>query len=304
MFLAKLYLNQEVYTGTAGWTECVQYCNELINSGRYALMNNYFDIFSVNNQQFYTNIGEAIIVSIMDDNQDMGNDNNVQWIHPTLHYSQTLGGNYSPWNGAVVPESFFNKIDTINDLRYKDDRITVSTGANLGFLVGQQYNESGLALQTRQSTPLVYTPECPVQGANEAQGVRVLKYEPKIPPIDPARTTNDFVIWRIADTYLMRAEAQFRINQGGLDDLNAVRTIRGLAPLGSITEQAIIDERGIELYWEGHRRQDLIRFGMFTDAWTEKPVTDATKEIFPIPQKALDAYNDESLISQNPGYTN
>lgn len=302
MFLAKLYLNQEVYTGTGGWAECVQYCDELINSGRYALMDNYFDIFSVDNQLFYNNTGEAIFVSIMDDNQDMGNDNNVQWVHPTLHYNQTLGDNFAAWNGAVVPESFFDKIDTVNDLRFKDDRITTSTGAYIGFLVGQQYDEDGVALQTRQSTPLIYTPECPLSGANEAQGVRVMKYEPKIPPIDPARTANDYVIWRIADTYLMRAEAQFRIDGGGLADLNAVRTIRGLNPLGSITEQALIDERGIELYWEGHRRQDLIRFGMFTDAWTEKPVTNETKALFPIPQKALDAYNDEGLISQNPGY--
>ncbi len=302
MFLAKLFLNQEVYTGTSGWDECLQYCNELINSGRYALADDYFDIFSVENQEFFTDNGEAIFVSIMDDEQDMGVDNNVQWIRPTLHYSQTLGSNYGPWNGAAVPESFFNKIDTANDLRFQDDRIKATTGANLGFLVGQQYDENGVALETRQADPLIYTSECPLSGAIEAQGVRVLKYEPKVPPIDQGRTDNDFVIWRIADTYLMRAEAQFRINSGGLEDLNTVRVKRGLDPLGALTEQAIIDERGFELYWEGHRRQDLIRFGMFTDAWTEKPVTDASKEIFPIPQKALDAYNDESLISQNPGY--
>ncbi len=307
MFLAKLFLNREVYTDTPGWTECVQYCNELINSGRYALADDYFDIFSVENQQFFTDNDEAIFVSIMDDEQDMGVGDNVNWVRPTLHYYQTLGRtaagtNYGPWNGCVVPESFFNKIDTLNDLRFQDDRIKAASGANLGFLVGQQYDENGDSIFTRQNEPLIYTPECPLSGANEAQGVRVLKYEPKIPPVEQTRVDNDYVIWRIADTYLMRAEARFRINGQGLDDLNAVRTQRGLDPLGSITEQAIIDERGFELYWEGHRRQDLIRFGMFTDAWTEKPVTEATKEIFPIPQRALDAYNDENLIQQNPGY--
>jgi hypothetical protein len=112
----------------------------------------------------------------------------------------------------------------------------------------------------------------------------------------------DFLIWRIADTYLMRAEAKFRLNGGGLEDLNAVRTKRGLEALGSISEQAIIDERGFELYWEGHRRQDLIRFGMYNDAWTNKPATSAHTSIFPIPQRSLDAYADENLISQNPGY--
>lgn len=302
MFLAKLYLNQQVYIGTPGWQECLNYCNELISSGRYGLTDNYFDIFSVNNEQFYGNDDEAIFVSIMEDSEVMGVDDNVNWVKPTLHYNQQLKGNYAPWNGAVVPEQFFNKMDTANDLRFQDDRIRATTGAYIGFLVGQQYDENGVKIVTRQNEPLIYTPECPLSGAAEYQGVRILKYEPKVPSINSARTDNDFVIWRIADTYLMRAEAQFRLNGGGLDDLNTVRTKRGLQPLAAISEQALIDERGFELYWEGHRRQDLIRFGMYNQAWPEKPASDPTRNIFPIPQRALDAYGDKSLISQNPGY--
>jgi hypothetical protein len=302
MFLAKLYLNQEVYTGTPGWSDCIQYCDELINSGRYGLAENYFDIFSVNNDTYYSNSDEAIFVSIMKGTENMGVDNNVQWVHPTLHYSQTLADNYQPWNGCVMPQGFFEKMDTANDLRFQDDRIEEATGANLGLLIGQQYDQNGVALETRQGDPLIYTPECPLSGATEPQGIRVMKYEPQIPPADVARTEADFVIWRIADVYLMRAEANFRLNGGGLDDLNEVRTTRGLDPLGSINEQAIIDERGFELYWEGHRRQDLIRFGMFNDAWTNKPATQEYTKLLPIPQRALDAYGDEELISQNEGY--
>jgi hypothetical protein len=302
MFLAKLYLNQEVYTGTAGWINCLEYCNQLINSGRYGLADNYFDIFSVDNHLFYTDNDEAIFVSIMDDGEDMGVDDNVQWYNQTLHYSQTLAGNFAAWNGCVTPEDFFNKLDTANDLRFHDDRILEATGAYIGFLVGQQYNENGDSLKTRQQEPLHYTPECSLTSANEAQGVRVIKYAPKIPVVTASRVTNDFVIWRIADVYLMRAEAQFRIDGGGLDDLNTIRTKRGLDPLGSITAQVLIDERGFELYWEGHRRQDLIRFGMYNDAWPDKPATQAYTEIFPIPQRALDAYNDKALIDQNPNY--
>jgi starch-binding outer membrane protein, SusD/RagB family len=303
MLLAKLYLNKEVYTGSAGWQECLQYCDELITSGRYALAANYFDIFEVDNHLNFNDNGEAIFVTVYQDTEGMGSDNNCQWIHPTLHYNQTLGRNFSPWNGCIAPREFFNKIDTANDLRYQDDRIKITTGANLGFLVGQQFNENGDSLKTRKKTiPLNYTPECPLSGAGEEQGVRVMKYEPKIPPVNSARTANDYVVWRIGDVYLMRAEAQFRINGGGLDDLNLVRTQRGLSALGAISAQAILDERGFELYWEGHRRQDLIRFGKFNEARQDKSVTPETNNIFPIPQRALDAYGDKELIDQNPGY--
>jgi hypothetical protein len=302
MLLAKLYLNKEVYTGSSGWQECLQYCDELINSGRYALAANYFDIFEVDNHLNFNNSGEAIFVTIFDDTENMGVDNNCQWVHPTLHYNQTLAKNFSAWNGCIVPKEFFDKIDTANDLRFQDDRIKATTGANLGFLVGQQFDEKGDSLLTRQKAPLNYTPVCPLAGAAEPQGVRVMKYEPKIPVVNAARTANDYVVWRIADVYLMRAEAQFRINGGGLADINLVRTQRGLTDLGAVSAQAILDERGFELYWEGHRRQDLIRFGKFNEARQDKPVTPETTNIFPIPQRALDAYGDENLITQNPGY--
>lgn len=302
MLLAKLYLNKEVYTGVPDWEKCKQYCNELINSGRYAINENYFDIFSVDNYQFYTNSDEAIFVTIFDDSEDMGSDNNCNWVHPTLHYNQTLGGYYSPWNGCVVLAEFFNKIDTTNDLRFQDDRIKAATGANLGFLIGQQYNENGVALSTRQNTPLNYSVDCPLTGATEEKGIRVMKYEPRVPTVNSSRTTSDFVIWRISDVYLMRAEADFNINGGGLPDLNELRTKRGLNALTTISADAILNERGFELYWEGHRRQDLIRFGKFTDAMQDKPVSPETVQIYPIPQVALDAYSDLTLISQNPGY--
>jgi len=61
----------------------------------------------------------------------------------------------------------------------------------------------------------------------------------------------------------------------------------------------ILDERGYELYWEGFRRQDLIRFDKFTEAWQEKPVTDASKALFPLPTSAVDVNEN---LTQNPGY--
>lgn len=296
--LAKLYLNKEIYTGEADWESCIAYCDRLINSGRYAIADDYFGIFSVNNHE-NPSPGEAIFVSIMDDNQDMGVDQHVDWVHFVLHYTQSLDGNYAPWNGAIAPESFINTWDTINDIRWQDDRTVQTTGINLGFLIGQQYDVNGDSLFTRQKEPLNFTIECPLDGATEEQGVRVIKYEPKVPVIDEFRVPNDYVIFRISDFYLMRAEAKFRAGQDGTADLNAVRTKRGLDPVNALTEDIILNERGFELYWEGHRRQDLIRFDRFTDAYTNKPETSEDKELYPIPQSALDV---NSNLKQNPSY--
>ena len=111
---------------------------------------------------------------------------------------------------------------------------------------------------------------------------------------------------RISDIYLMRAEAELRMGDepSALTDVNYLRSKRSapdetLPQYTTLTLDDILKERGYELYWEGLRRQDLIRFGKFTDAWQEKPATDASKELFPIPQSAVDVNEN---LTQNPGY--
>ena len=111
---------------------------------------------------------------------------------------------------------------------------------------------------------------------------------------------------RISDVYLIRAEAKFRNGDtsGALSDLNAIRAKRSAAGktlplLTSVTLNDILKERGYELYWEGLRRQDLVRFGKFGDAWQGKPATAATKAIYPIPTSALGANEN---LKQNTGY--
>jgi hypothetical protein len=297
MLLAKLYLNREVYTGEAGWNEAINYCDQLI-SGDYSLATDYFGLFRPDN---HINNSEGILIAILEE-EPMGMDNQVVWVNHSLHYTQSLGGNYPPWNGAVCPPDFYEKFDQTNDLRFQDDRLFDELKIHLGLLVGQQYDIDGSELKTRQGDPLIFTPECPLSGAGESQGIRVLKYEPLVPIANSARIPNDFLIWRIADVYLMRAEAKIRLGQSGDEDINAVRSIRGLSDLNGATLENILDERGFELYWEGHRRQDLIRFGKFGDAWHEKPVTGENKEVLPIPRFAIETIDDENLLSQNPGY--
>ena len=116
---------------------------------------------------------------------------------------------------------------------------------------------------------------------------------------------------RLAEIYLMRAEAKLRQGDeaGALADVNTVRTSRTARPeqtppaLAALDLDILFRERGFELYWEGFRRGDQIRFGKYEDTWTEKTSTDVSKRLFPIPQSAIDgASNVEGFLVQNSGY--
>ena len=121
----------------------------------------------------------------------------------------------------------------------------------------------------------------------------------------------DLVLMRLAEIYLLRAEAKLRNGDvaGALADVNTVRTSRTARPdqtpaaLASIDIDIMLRERGFELYWEGFRRSDQIRFGTYEDSWTEKTDSDVNKRLFPIPQSAVDAASGtEGFLEQNPGY--
>jgi hypothetical protein len=114
--------------------------------------------------------------------------------------------------------------------------------------------------------------------------------------------SNDFPIYRYSDVLLMRAEALWRISAASAEALTLVNQVRaraGVNALASLTADALLAERGREMFAEGFRRSDLIRFGKYNQAWWEKPVSAATKNIFPIPQPQI--LVNPSLV-QNPGY--
>jgi hypothetical protein len=121
---------------------------------------------------------------------------------------------------------------------------------------------------------------------------------------------HDIVILRLADVYLMRAEAKLRKSNdvaGALADVNIVRASRTATtpavPLATMDLNILFRERGFELYWEMLRRTDMIRFEKYEGTWTEKNNTDKQKRIFPIPQTAIDgASNIPGYLVQNPGY--
>ena len=121
----------------------------------------------------------------------------------------------------------------------------------------------------------------------------------------------DLVLLRLGEVYLNRAEAKLRNGDaaGALSDVNMLRSARNARPdqtpadLSSIDLDILYRERGFELYWEGLRRTDQIRFGTYEEPWTEKTDSDVRKRLFPIPQSAIDgASNEEGYLLQNEGY--
>lgn len=151
------------------------------------------------------------------------------------------------------------------------------------------------------------------EGRRHSKGFRVSKYQfSHTSPNGNNYSSVDLVMMRLAEIYLMRAEAKMRTGDasGALADVNTVRTSRDArepvpAPLQSIDLETIYRERGFELYWEGFRRTDQIRFGHYEDSWTEKTDSDVNHRLFPIPQEAIDgASNVEGYLVQNQGYSN
>ncbi|WP_185154118.1 RagB/SusD family nutrient uptake outer membrane protein [Fulvivirga sp. M361] len=320
----EVYLDQKV---DARYTDAVNFATDVIGSAAYTLApaEDYFGMFANDNTETRAQ-GEGIIVATFVNDLDLGEDN-VSMITQTLHYNQRFGGgdgnndghlDFSAWNGFTTIADFYNRWDQ-NDPRFRaESEITaanastvsennpyVFNGINRGFLQGQQFDGQGRYVLHRVSssdngqvavadpadanTPLLnFTVDLSLTGNTESNGVRVLKYapDPNAPVI--TRTDNDFILWRYSDVYLMRAEAQFRLDGGGQADLDAVRTARNMTSI-PISEDALLDERGFELYWEGHRRRDLIRFGRFTDAYTLKDASPAFRTLFPVPQSAIDS---------------
>jgi len=304
--LAKVYLNRAVFnqTGAGPFTfaksdmdSTIFFANVVTASNRFAVTGKgkYFDTFHWNNET----LSKELIWVIQ--NTATAQPGNVRSrYYMGLHYNQYVSG----WNGFTTLADFYNSFDPNDERRggaYTG--LTDQTGLNAGFLVGQQYDKSKAALKDRSGNPLVFTPDVNLAYATESKGIRVVKYLPQPGFIDGP--SNDYILLRYADVLLMKAEAIFR---GGTDPkgetaasiINGLRTVRGAAAKATIAEKDILAERGYELYYEGWRRQDQIRFGTFLDPVDNRPTkSPATVVLFPIPQRAIDS---NPNLKQNAGY--
>lgn len=297
MLKAKVYLNYEIYTGTSKWDKVVSLCDDIIQSNNYKLADDYFALFSPDNAT-YAQGTEAILPIIFDAAKGFGG---FAWPQQTLHYNQLFGTFVSLYNMGCTTGTFVDTWDQ-SDPRFKDNRTVSTCGFNLGFLVGQQYSITGKSLTTRLGAPLIFTKEFSIYNSLEQQGVRVVKYAPNPTDPNPGSSSNDFLLYRLADIYLMSAEAKMRKGDsaGALTMINTLRNARMVKPLTTINLNDILNERGFELYWEGHRRNDLVRFGKYCDARQEKNyVTPSYMILLPVPVSALEANKE---LKQNPGY--
>jgi hypothetical protein len=305
--LAKAYLQRSVWiSGGSGFSfdngdldQVIQNCDGVISAG-YTLSQglDYYDNFRPDND---VNPGASEVIFVSKHARGEGGGNIASRWYMTLHYNQNPGG----WNGFTTLSDFYSKFDDDNDVR-KGNKVlpglTEISGLRAGFLEGQQFDAGGANLNDRLGNSLVFSVTSPIISSGpdlEITGIRGIKY---IPDYDNLGTpNNDYVLLRFSDVLLMKAEAMLRKGDAGgaLDIVNEIRAARGAADLASLDEAALIDERGRELWWEGWRRPDQIRFGIFLDAGAQKPGSSETYLLFPIPSIAISG---NPNLEQNPGY--
>ncbi|TGE18286.1 RagB/SusD family nutrient uptake outer membrane protein [Hymenobacter elongatus] len=294
--LAKLYLNAEVYTGTARNTEAITYCKKVIGAG-YSLQNTPTAKFSAYGRNFLADnhtSPEVIFPVTFDGNFTKGYGGTTFIIHASVgdSISAAAYGIDGGWGGTRTTKALFNLFpDTAADRRGR-------------------FQTKGQKLEIDNLTEYKY-------------GYAVFKFrnigsDGKVGKNITFPDT-DFPMFRLADVYLMYAEAVLRGGTGGdlgqaLTYVNQLRT-RAFSGTnaGNITASQlnlnfILDERARELHWEGHRRMDLIRFKKFTTAAYLWPWKGGLKEgrsvsdnlnLFPIPSTDLVA---NPNLKQNPGY--
>lgn len=290
--LARLYLNAQVYTGTARWNDVITYASQVIQSGGYTLEPNYQNLFLADN-----NNSREIILSV---NYDGTRTTTYGGMTFLIHGA--IGGSMNPadfgvnggWAGMRTTKALVNQF---SDPSGRTDRRAL-------FYINGQTLEINQVL-------------------NEfTQGYAITKYKNITSAGQPGSDVSgnypdtDFPLLRLADVYLMYAEAVVRGGTGGdlTTALGYVNQLRQRAygntsgNVSALTLDAIFTERSRELYWEGYRRTDLIRFDRFTTGtylWPWKGgvrdgrAVESFRNIFPIP--ASDVIANPSL-QQNPGY--
>ncbi|MCK9640100.1 MAG: RagB/SusD family nutrient uptake outer membrane protein [Prolixibacteraceae bacterium] len=290
--LAKLYLNAKVYTGQDKNNECATYCAKVIGAG-YTLIPKYANNFTADN-----NLSAEMIFPITSDGQNTQTYGGMTYL---IHAA--IGGSMSPaafgvgggWGGIRTTKALVNKF---SDTSGATDKRAMFWSA------GQKLDINDIGQFT--------------------EGWAITKYSnltstgAAAPHAHPDFVDTDYPLFRLADVYLMYAEAVLRGASTGnattaLGYVNAIRTraygnTNGNITSAQLTLDFILDERSRELYWEGYRRTDLIRFAKFTGSaylwpWKGKvaagTTTESFRDLYPIPSNDLGA---NPTLKQNPGY--
>jgi hypothetical protein len=299
MILAKLYLNAEVYTGTPQYDKAMMACDTIIESGLFNLESNFF-----------SNFVDGATVSrehILGVPFDMKNAEGFEIHLFTLHYNlqNKYGLLNATWNGICAQEDFFNMFEE-TDLRREGLIHGFQVDAEGNQIEDPNYEKFDPQNPTKpkdpDGAPLNLSPDINELEPNCLRqcGARMAKF----PFIEGSERyiSNEFPIFRYADVLLMKAEIYLRQGDAGsgLNYVNEVRSRAGVDPLGDLTYENLLEERARELYGEGYRRSDQIRFGVYLDPRWEKEETSSEHTLlWPVPQSQIEA--NPNLI-QNPGY--
>ncbi len=292
--LARLYINAKVYTGTEKNTEAIANCQKIIQAG-YTLHPNYRNL------------------TIADNN--LNTDENIFTINYDARYTQNWGGTtYLTHGPAGVPGSISGTNGNWGGLRHTQQFVDLFPDPSGNTDTRAQFYTTG---QNKIMTDLYVGSD----GYSSTKFRNKTRTGAPAPNADPNGnwTDIDFPLFRLGEVYLIYAEAVLRGGSGGssAQALNYINQLRSRAYSGSnignisagdLSLDFILNERGRELYYEAHRRTDLIRFAKFTTSsylWAWKGgvasgrASDIKYNIFPIP--ATDLSSNPNL-KQNPGY--
>jgi len=317
MLLARLYLNAQVFTGTARWADCKTYCDKVINSGKYSLATNYRQNFSADNDGthnpemifaleldgIYTQgpVGTTFIIESSCDNRYIrsedfhGLTSNTNWNgnRSRIQFMNILVDTVATYGNVPIPAA-----DTLFS-QCKDKRVFMKMKKSMNIPSASSSGDYGIGVYK-------FT-------AKNANGSRPTNYSTEF-------ACTDFPIFRLADAYMMRAEALFRLGgasniDAAVADINLIRdraygNTSGRITAGQLTLDFLCDERGREFYYEAQRRTDLVRFGKYTGGdylWQWKggayagTATSAHMNLYPIPGDELSANPNYNGVN-NPGY--
>ena len=311
--LAKLALNAEIYCDdnwTDGvpqngkeifftvdgerlnaWQTCIKYCDKLAEVG-YVLEDDYSYNFAVHNE----NSNENIFTIPLDKNLYAAQ---FWYLFRSRHYNHGGAFGGSSENGTSA------NISTVLAYGYGTDEEDARFVKN--FYAGA-VEVDGKPVMMDNGEQLEYFPlelKLNLTGSPyvKTAGARMAKYEvDRTSHSDGRQPDNDIVLFRYADAMLMKAEAKVRNGEDGSLELNEVRNRVGM-PYREATLENILEERLLELVWEGWRRQDMVRFGMYHKSYDQRTQLPDEKSgyttVFPIPQKCRDL---NPRLEQNSGY--
>ena len=319
MLLARVYLNAEVYTGTAKWDSCKYYCDKVISSGKYSLATNYRQNFSADNDGLHN--PEMIFALAYDGINTQGYTGTTFLIESscdaTYLRAEDVAGltTNTNWNGNRSKKQFLWVLLGDTTAVYGNNPIPSTPGYIFNSASDPKIKDTRIFCKIKKQVDI------PSASSSGDYGVGIFKFTARnfnssqAANYSSAYASTDFPVFRLADAYLMRAEAKFRKGDlaGAVADINVVRERAFGGTSGNITEAKltadfILAERGREFYYEAQRRTDLVRFGKFTDGnynWAWKgglyngTNTDKKLNVFPIPADEISA---NSNIKQNTGY--